>query len=57
MYYDLKTFPDSETRRALARAGSKKYGPGYGGAASGKRSGSSSKSGTPEARDAKRARK
>jgi pre-mRNA-splicing factor ATP-dependent RNA helicase DHX15/PRP43 len=56
LYYDLKTFPDSETKRALQKAAAKKYGPAYGGVASGngKRSGSSSKAGTPEVRESKK---
>ncbi|EAU81615.1 pre-mRNA-splicing factor ATP-dependent RNA helicase PRP43 [Coprinopsis cinerea okayama7 len=56
IYYDLKTWPDSETKRALQRAANKKYGTTYSNA-SGKRSGSSSKSGTPDARETKKARK
>ncbi|KAH6904007.1 pre-mRNA-splicing factor ATP-dependent RNA helicase PRP43 [Coprinopsis sp. MPI-PUGE-AT-0042] len=47
LYYDLKTFPASETKRALQRAAAKKYGPAYGGAVSGKRSRSNRGTRTP----------
>ena len=58
LYYDLKTFPDGETKRSLQRVVNKKYGLPAG-ASDGKRSKSSSKSGTParqdpDARDSKR---
>ncbi|RXW20408.1 hypothetical protein EST38_g5439 [Candolleomyces aberdarensis] len=39
MYYDLKTFPDGETKRALQRAANKKYGTPNDGKRSGKRKG------------------
>ncbi|KAF6752395.1 pre-mRNA-splicing factor ATP-dependent RNA helicase PRP43 [Ephemerocybe angulata] len=56
LYYDLKTFPDGETKRALQKASAKKYGLP---AVEGKRSKNSSKAGTParqdpEVRDSKR---
>ncbi|KAH6879690.1 pre-mRNA-splicing factor ATP-dependent RNA helicase PRP43 [Coprinopsis sp. MPI-PUGE-AT-0042] len=57
LYYDLKTFPNSETKRALQKAGVEKYGPAYGDAVSGKRNGISSKDDIPEVRRSKKARR
>jgi pre-mRNA-splicing factor ATP-dependent RNA helicase DHX15/PRP43 len=50
LYYDLKTFPDGETKRSLQRVVNKKYGLPAG-SSDGKRSKSSSKSGTPARQD------
>jgi len=59
LYYDLKSFPDGETKRSLQRAASKKYGVPVSAIAGsdGKRSKSSSKAGTPvDGRDSKKRR-